>query len=467
MKHFVYSCSFIVMTLLGSTTQLWSQQELSLDNYIKLVKLHHPFVKQAQLQVAESDAKLMQKRGAFDPKLIYNKKEKTFKGTPYYENQKTQLVVPTLYGVALEAQMQQASGAFLNPENTTSGEQLFGLGASIELGRGILSNPRQTALKQAKLFTQQAREENALTVNSILTTAGHAYLDWYKAYRSYQIFDQFVANAAFRFEGVKKRMESGDLAAIDSTEARIAYNQRRLERENAHLNYRKKTLEVSNFIWLDNQPMELGDEVQPRFDAEQFLVRFTPDSLPLENHPKLRALAFKRNRLVLEKRLQRANLLPQISLQYQWLSNNSPIAQLNYALDPDNSTTGIKAAFPLFLRKERANLKLATLKTTDVEWEQAQTRLRLQNKIQALYVAKERLKKQERLAQEMVADYQLLFEGEQKKFAAGESSLFLVNTRESRLISALLKAVELSVAQKKATLDYYYALQFPALETTQ
>ena len=100
MKHFVYSCSFIVMTLLGSTTQLWSQQELSLDNYIKLVKLHHPFVKQAQLQVAESDAKLMQKRGAFDPKLIYNKKEKTFKGTPYHENQKTQLVVPTLYGVA-------------------------------------------------------------------------------------------------------------------------------------------------------------------------------------------------------------------------------------------------------------------------------------------------------------------------------------------------------------------------------
>ncbi|MGB0779471.1 MAG: hypothetical protein ACPGO4_05105 [Flavobacteriaceae bacterium] len=43
----------------------------------------------------------------------------------------------------------------------------------------------------------------------------------------------------------------------------------------------------------------------------------------------------------------------------------------------------------------------------------------------------------------------------------------MVNTRESRLISALLKAFDPSVAQKKATLDYYYAIQFPALDRTQ
>ena len=43
----------------------------------------------------------------------------------------------------------------------------------------------------------------------------------------------------------------------------------------------------------------------------------------------------------------------------------------------------------------------------------------------------------------MVADYESLVQAEERKFSIGESSLFLVNSRESQLISIKLKANEL------------------------
>ncbi|MDC1029987.1 TolC family protein [Flavobacteriaceae bacterium] len=451
---------FILFYFLGHRVAN-AQEVVPLENFIGFVKRHHPFVKQAQLRLDASEAKLLKERGAFDPTFLYEQGAKSFNGLTYYEKEQTQVSIPTLFGLSLNARMQQAQGNYLDPENQITGDQLYSLGASLDLARGLLSNPRQTALKQAKLFTKQAQEENALEINKILEAALHAYFDWYKAYRNYEIFDRFVVNAAFRFEGVKKRNETGDLAVIDTTEARISYNQRLLDKENAFLELRKKALEASNFLWIENQPIELTEKAEPQLDKANFEKLFKSESFILENHPKIRVLAYKQNQLILEKRLQKNNLLPEVNLNYQWLSSTNPISQINFALDPENKTTGLKIKVPLLLRKERANLKLASLKLSDIEWEQSQAKVALENKIQALFIQKERLKKQELLAKAMAEDYQLLYEGEKRKFEAGESSLFLVNARESQLIQAILKSISLEVEQRKTEITYYYSVTFP------
>jgi hypothetical protein len=61
----------------------------------------------------------------------------------------------------------------------------------------------------------------------------------------------------------------------------------------------------------------------------------------------------------------------------------------------------------------------------------------------------------------MVIDYTTLFKGEQQKFKAGESSLFLVNSRESKLIEATLKAIDIEVEQKMADAEFYFNSTFP------
>lgn len=181
----IYCFLFLLYTV--NIHSVCAQEELTIENFIDIVKSYHPYVKQAQLRLDASEAKLMKARGAFDPQLLYGQSQKQFNGSKYYEKEQTQLIIPTFFGLSLKAQMQQAQGNYLDPENLVSGDQLYSVGASLDLTQGLLTNPRQTSLKQAKLFTKQAYEENILEVNRILETASHAYLDWYKTYRTFMI----------------------------------------------------------------------------------------------------------------------------------------------------------------------------------------------------------------------------------------------------------------------------------------
>ena len=192
--------TIIISLSLVLTAQSQLKEELSIDEYLGYIKAFHPLVKQANIALSESEAKLLKSRGAFDPKLSADFNEKNFKGSNYYERLNATFSIPTYYGLTLNGQFSQAEGVLVNPENVVSGDQLYGVGASLNLAKGLLANERMTALKQAKSFVNQAREENALQINEILFEATKAYLDWYRAYREYEIYEGFIANALFRFE---------------------------------------------------------------------------------------------------------------------------------------------------------------------------------------------------------------------------------------------------------------------------
>ena len=116
------------------------------------------------------------------------------------------------------------------------------------------------------------------------------------------------------------------------------------------------------------------------------------------------------------------------------------------------------------MRKERSALKLASLKLQDATIEQERVYIELKNKLAALNTASESLSRQRILADSMVIDYTTLFKGEQQKFEAGESSLFLVNSRESKLIEAKLKAIDTEVEQKMALAEFYFNSTFQSLK---
>ena len=104
---------------------------------------------------------------------------------------------------------------------------------------------------------------------------------------------------------------------------------------------------------------------------------------------------------------------------------------------------GVNVSLPLFLRKERGDLKLAKLKIQDTEFEIDATRVNLANKINAFKQELDSYVIQNEVTEEMVSDYWQMLRAEERKFQLGESSLFFVNSRESKLIDGQLKAIEL------------------------
>ncbi|WP_299530906.1 TolC family protein [Ulvibacterium sp.] len=419
---------------------------LNFKEYLGYVKKYHPVAKQAELNIGIGQANLMRARGGFDPKIEVDYDRKEFKGIEYYDELNATFKIPTWYGIELKGNFEQNEGEFLDPSLSVPTDGLYSAGVSVSLGRGSWINERMATLKQAKFFREQTKADRDLLVNQILFEASLAYFDWLQAYKDAEIFRNFLTNAQIRFEGIRKSALAGDIASIDTVEARIAVQNRALSLEQAKVRMIKAALDLSNFLWLnDNIPVEIQPNVIPDIYVEQDIdttleILGRPlDSFTLENHPKLRSLDFKIDGLRVDKRLKTNKLLPQIDLEYNFLTETP---ELINSFEPEEYKGGVTFRFPLFLRKERGDLKLAKFKLQDAQFERDNAEVQIQNKILGIYRELESFDSQNVLIDDIVADYQTLLTAEERKFSFGESSLFLINSRESSLIDAELKQNE-------------------------
>lgn len=431
----------------GLTSAQDSTSVLSLAEYLGYVKSFHPIVKQANLVINESEAKLMKARGAFDPKLEVDYDRKKFKNTEYFDRLNATFKIPTWFGVEFKGNFEENTGDFLNPQAFVPEDGLYSAGVSVPVARGLLTNKRMAMLRQSRLYVKQAQVDRQLLVNNILYEATVTYFNWLRRYNEKRVYEDFLDNAAIRFNGIKKSYEVGDKPAIDTLEARITLNNRRLNLEKSRIKFIKASLELSNFLWLnDNTPVELEDGVIPNTDT--FLTvdetlntsGLDIESFDIESHPKLQSLDYKIRSLNIEKRLKANNLLPQIDLQYNFLSETPEVAR---SFSTSAYKSGVNINFPLFLRKERGDLRLAKLKLQDTRFEVQDTRLSLRNKISSINQELDSYITQSDFTEIIVDDYATMLSAEERKFFLGESSLFLVNSRESKLIDAKLKAIEI------------------------
>ena len=429
-------------TLLGQDSTV-----LSFKEYLGYVKRYHPIAKQAELTLDIGQANLMRSRGGFDPRIEVDYERKKFKNTEYYDRLNTTFKIPTWYGVELKGKYEQNEGVFLNPAENVPADGLYSAGVSVSLGRGSWINERMATLRRAKFFRERSRADRDLLINQILYDAALSYFEWLRAYRETAIYRDFLRNAQIRFEGTRSRAVAGDIAAIDTVEAKIAMQNRALNLEQATLKLTNSSLELANFLWMgDNIPMELRPNVVPDIGSEADIdvtleIMGKPlDSFLLENHPKLESLSYKIKGLEVDKSLKTNKLMPKMDLEYNFLTETP---ELIGSLAGGEYKGGIHFMFPLFLRKERGELKLAKFKLRDAQYEFDNAELQLRNKVLAIYNELESYRSQTQQIGAIVESYATLRAAEERKFSFGESSLFLINVRENKLIDAQLKEIHI------------------------
>lgn len=419
---------------------------LGFREYLAFVKQFHPVAKQADLVLGSAEANLLQSRGGFDPRLELDFERKEFEGTEYFDRLNATFRVPTWFGIELKGQFEQNDGAFLNPDETLPDDGLFSAGVSVSVLDGLWINERMATLRKARFFEQQSQADRDLLVNQILFDASAAYFNWLQAYKDLLVYDSFLENAQIRFKGIRASALAGDIAPIDTVEAGIAVQNRGLGLEQAKVRFRNASLELSNFLWLDdNIPIELQEGVRPQMEPSEQVdqtleIAGVPlDSFALESHPKLRSLEYKIQGLEVDRRLKVNQLLPDINLEYNFLTETP---ELINSFNTQNYKGGITFRMPLFLRKERGALKLAKFKLQDAEFERDNALVSIRNKVLAIYNELDSFGRQNDLIDGIVLDYDRLLGAEERKFSFGESSLFLINSREQALIDARLKANE-------------------------
>lgn len=83
------------------------------------------------------------------------------------------------------------------------------------------------------------------------------------------------------------------------------------------------------------------------------------------------------------------------------------------------------------------------MKIMEAETEQRYKQLQVETKVRSYYNELVTLRNQLLLQENNYKNYRILLQGEETRFKNGESSLFLVNTRENKTLEALQKLQEL------------------------
>ncbi|MBC7606090.1 MAG: TolC family protein [Burkholderiales bacterium] len=434
----------ILILVLFSFLQSFAQEnpnELSYNEYLGYVKKFHPLVKTANLELPKAQANLMMARGGFDPKIEVDFAKKEFKNTEYYSVLNSSFKIPTWYGIEIQAGFDNNGGIYLNPQDKVPNQGLTSFGITIPLGQGLLINQRMADLRKAKIQIQMSESERKLQAILVLYDASLAYFNWKKSFTEMKLYDNYAKNAQIRFKGIKSLIEQGDKPGIDSIEAGIILKNRLLSLEDATMKLLKAKLELSNFLWLENNiPLEVSETLIPEENL-QLTIQETlrtnnllDANFSLNNHPKITVLQSKIDILTLDQKLKANLLLPKIDVGYAYLAE--PTDFENYPFE--NYKVSLNFYFPLFLRKERGNLKFAKLKVQETKFTLALEKLQLSNKIEAQKIEIQSLAKQQSLVNGLVKDNLTMLNAEERLFSLGESSVFLINARENNLVVSQL-----------------------------
>lgn len=431
-----------------------------------MVFRNHPIVKQAALLSEAARANVMQSLGYFDPGIRAGFDRKMFGNKTYYNRWVSELKVPLwLAGADLKIGYDRNVGDYVNPETHTSTAGLGGIGLSIPLGQGLLIDSRRNTLRQAKIMVNYAEAERVKQINAIWYSIVKDYWNWYFFYNQFQLINEGLELAQTRFKAISRQTSLGDKASIDSVEAAITVQDRLIQYEKMKIDLLNARLTLSNHLWNDEaDPLELPEKARPLrviqlHNKPQRQVLDTLLEFAAGSHPELIKLRIKGEQLAVERSYRKEMLKPKLNVSGSLLSARRSFNGYvpdSYDFKMGNYKLGFDFALPLFLRAERGKLREVKIKQQELAYDMQQSNREIRNSVLTSYNHLNAYGEQLAVQVKSISNQEVLLNGESSKFDLGESTLFLINSRESKLIDMKIKREEMISGYQKTLAELYY-----------
>jgi outer membrane protein TolC len=436
------------------------EQLLTLNQYLGLVKSYHPIALQAGLNKDKAFYARREAIGGFDPKIEVNRERKIFNGTTYYDYLMPEVKVPLWYGADLKGSYTSYDGYYVNPENKIPNEGLSYLGLTVPLGKGLVIDERRAALQRAAIYQNIAANDQQQMLNDLFISATTTYAEWLNAWLNTQVFEKAVDLARVRLNGTNLLYKNGDRPAIDTLEALALLQTRQQKLIEYQTMLQNKKNELAAYLWLEN--LTPTDPAKLNIRPDSALVSMSiPDSLLLKEpasistqNPEVKDYSFKVDQLEIDRKLKLEEIKPTFNVNVGLLNSGRRLFN-NVTFDwlQNNQKLGFSIAMPLTFTKQRAAYSLSKIKIKEAQYSLMDKRNMVTVKWNNYRNDFINLDRQVLINTKIQENNKVLLDGEETKFKMGESSLFLVNSREQKVVETQEKLNEIYTKRIK-TIQY-------------
>jgi len=432
---------------------------LYIEDFLKVINDNHPLIKKADLFDVFSEAYKLKGKGALDPKLQSDYQRKKFDNTDYYTVWQSELKLPTKLPIDFSLGYENNEGQFLGNENNVPRQGLLYGTINLSIIRGLLFDDQRYQLQVAELYGLKSQIEKNILTREIIYQAINAYLEWAISFYNLEIYEDYFELINERHQNVIDLYLNGDSPAVDTLESKVNLITAEKSILEATEKLVSKTQKLNLFIWNEEgRPLVISDIVFPsNFEylknyLDQISIIDTPD---FETDPKVRKIQNEIEILELSNRLEKEQLKPQLDLKYNTIANLGK-DEFDPSLSLNDYKFGVAFEYPILNRKTKGELKLNNAIIAQNLFDKTQYTETLLNKyielnqrqviqLEILFVLGQKIE-----------NSQLLYEAESLKFELGESSVFLLNQRERKLLEAQTELIKGYLSIGKVLNDIYY-----------
>ncbi|MBS1683622.1 MAG: TolC family protein [Bacteroidetes bacterium] len=431
------------------------------NDFINNVRTYHPLAIRANNLKAKGDWLFKSAQGGYDPLISAEFENKNFDSKTYYSTLLTKIKQPIYTSQYITTGYEYGSGYYLNPEFKTPSYGLPYIGIEASLLQGLVTDKRRTEIMKAKGYRNYYDADRNILLNDLMYSATITYFEWIYSHREISIQRYFVRLAEDRYNGIRALADLGEKAVADTIEASILYRGRSLDLRSAELEYRKRSISLRMLNWGSEGPMNAMTEGRIRDSLEYYcskalLAWSFKNKGNAGSNPLLIKYESTDNILKADMRYKAELIKPKLDVKYNFLFNTNKSGSA--VADISNYRVAVNFSMPLLLRTSRSDYQIARLERTNNQQELQNKKNEISQKLSLAEQNLDLLKEQIQNAETNAHYSKLLVDAEKLKYEHGESSLFLINTRESKLLETDLKLAEYRLKFLRSYFEYIYLL---------
>lgn len=417
------------------------------EDFISVVRANHPDIIAANLEKQIASSRRLETQGAFDPSINSRNFYQRFNSTSNVGEEQTtftsdtSLDFLTRYGADVSLGAKFAQGDIVTPISPTGDAGEYFVQLQVPLLRDAIYNSANVREKSAKLNEVIADFLLYRAKLGTLSAATKSFWDWVASKHILDIENNLLKLLDDQVDFVQEQADLGNLPQIDVIEAEREYQRRQAKVQSALRSNQESSIDISKYIWTDDgvpYSIPKASQVQEELPTPVGLI---PDDIQeakltaLEKRPEFKAVDLSREISVLERKLAKNQMLPQLDAFI-----NSGVESGD---DSIGSTfqAGVLLSLPLRVRTAKGQMQQAELSIQKLNLQERQL-------IQNVFLEIEDLASQidtsyERYiaAKENYELSQKLEEGERDRFELGDSTLFLVIRRQRATVEAYIDLI--------------------------